>query len=379
MIEPAAYFECLAKHGIHFFAGVPDSLLKDFCAYVTDHAEPSRDVIAANEGAAIALATGHHLGTGDLALVYMQNSGLGNTINPLTSLTDPEVYRVPMLLMVGWRGEPGEPDEPQHVKQGRVTLATLDALEIPYLIHPENLEEAEAALAQAIQQARTDSTPVALVVRAGTFAPYALQNKRPDQFEMKREQAVAGVAEGLSSEDIIVSTTGKTSRELFEHRAARGESHAGDFLTVGSMGHASQIALGIALSQPERQIVCLDGDGALIMHMGSLAVSGTRGTPNFKHIVVNNGAHDSVGGQSTAGYEIDLPGIARACGYREARCVESAAEMPDALTWLRAAEGPVLLEIRVDKGARSDLGRPTTTPNENKRALMKKLGATPTS
>ncbi len=379
MIDCSDYFELLGRSGIDFFAGVPDSLLKDFCAYVTDNADPARDVIAANEGAAIALATGHYLATGLLGLVYMQNSGLGNTINPLTSLTDPEVYRIPMLLMIGWRGEPGQLDEPQHVKQGRVTIATLDAMEIPYLILPDTTKEAERAIARAVNQAKSDSSPFAIVVRAKTFSPYALQSKTPDRFEMKREQAVIGVAEGLRSEDVIVSTTGKTSRELFEHRAARGESHASDFLTVGSMGHASQIALGIAMAKPERQVVCLDGDGALIMHMGSLAVSGTRGTSNFKHIVVNNGAHDSVGGQPTAGYAIDIPAIARACGYAQARYIERLDEMAEAIAWLREAKGPVLLEIRVDKGGRSDLGRPTTTPNENKIQFMRNLEKTPGS
>lgn len=373
MIDCNAYFDLLKRSGVEFFAGVPDSLLKSFCAYVADHADPELDLIAASEGGAVALAAGHYLATRRLGMIYMQNSGLGNAINPLTSLVDPEVYSIPMLLLIGWRGEPGRPDEPQHLKQGKVTLSTLDALGISYEIHPQALEEAEEVIERAVANAERTSSPYALVVRAGTFSPYELQKKIPDLYEMRREQAVIGVAQNLRSEDVVVTTTGKTSRELFEHRVASDAGHAGDFLTVGSMGHASQIALGIALARPNRQVVCLDGDGALIMHMGALAITGTRGSENFKHIVINNGAHDSVGGQATAGYAIDIPTIAEACGYREARKIVRADEVESAMDWLRATPGPVLLEIMTNKGARSDLGRPTIVPSENKLTFMKNL------
>lgn len=373
MIGCKDYFELLSRSGIEFFAGVPDSLLKEFCAYTTQHAGPDLDVIAANEGAAVALATGHYLATGRLGMVYMQNSGLGNAINPLTSLVDPEIYGVPMLLLIGWRGEPGRSDEPQHVKQGRVTLPTLEALGIRHEIHPETLEAAASAVARAVAHAQDTSSPYALVVRAGTFGPYEPERESADGFEMRREQAVIGVVDNLTDDDVLVSTTGKTSRELFEHRAAGGSGHARDFLTVGSMGHASQIALGIALARPERQIFCLDGDGALIMHMGALATIGTRAPANFKHIVINNGAHDSVGGQATAGYDIDVPAIAIACRYREARRIERGGELAPAVRWLRDVPGPALLEIMTRKGARGDLGRPTVAPGENKRAFMENL------
>lgn len=373
MIECKAYFELLKRSGIRFFTGVPDSLLKDFCAYVTDHADPNTDVITASEGAAVGLAAGHYLATGRLGMVYMQNSGLGNAINPLTSLVDPEVYSIPLLLLIGWRGEPGQPDEPQHLKQGRVTLSTLEALGIPYELHPDSLDEAVLMIERATVHAEKLSSPYALVVRAGTFAQYKLQRKTPDPYEMRREQAVIGVAQNLSTDDVIVATTGKTSRELFEQRAASGVGHASDFLTVGSMGHASQIALGIALERPGRQVVCLDGDGALIMHMGALATIGTRGPKNFKHVVINNGAHDSVGGQATAGYAIDIPAVARACGYREARRIERRGELEAAVGWMRNTPGPVLLEIMTSKGGRADLGRPTIAPRDNKRAFMKNL------
>ncbi|MCP4003680.1 MAG: phosphonopyruvate decarboxylase [bacterium] len=373
MIDCRAYFELLARNGIDFFTGVPDSLLKDFSNCVSEHATSGDELITANEGAAVALAAGHHLATGGLGLVYMQNSGLGNAMNPLTSLVDPEVYSIPILLLIGWRGEPGHPDEPQHLKQGRVTLATLETLEIPYEIHPETLDESAASLERAVEHMRGNASPYALVVRAGTFSPYEKSESAREAFEMRREEAVIEIASLLDPADVIVSTTGKTSRELFEYRASTSRDFSGDFLTVGSMGHASQIAMGVALARPSRQVVCLDGDGAAIMHMGSMAISGRRAPENFKHVIVNNAAHDSVGGQPTVGNEIDFPAIARACGYRDAWCVSRRETLKDAVGRMRAASGPVLLEVRVSKGARTDLGRPTIAPIDNKHSFMKRL------
>ena len=319
------------------------------------------------------MAAGHYLATGELSLVYMQNSGLGNAINPLTSLVDPAIYGIPSLLLIGWRGEPGRPDEPQHVKQGAVTFDTLDALKIRSEVLAETIGEAAQQLDRAVAYVQDNSAPFALVVRAGTFSRYEKQARRADRYEMRREDAIIEVALHLSSEDVIVSTTGKASRELFEHRATTGGDHASDFLTVGSMGHASQIALGIALSRPEHQIICLDGDGAVIMHMGALAIIGSRGPANFKHVVINNGAHDSVGGQPTAAYDIDLPAIARGCGYRSTWRVKGRDDIAAAVRELRDREGPVLLEIMTNPGARKNLGRPTVAPAENKLAFMKKL------
>ena len=373
MIDCAAYFELLKRAGFGYFTGVPDSLLKDFCAYVTDHAEPSHHLIAANEGAAVALAAGHYLATSEPGLIYMQNSGLGNAINPLASLTDPAIYGIPTLLLIGWRGEPGRPDEPQHVKQGAATFDTLNALGIPSEVLAEMIDEAEAQIERAVAYLKDNSAPFALVVRAGTFTMYEKEAEATDQFEICREDAIIEVASHLSPDDVVVSTTGKASRELFEYRAANGGDHSGDFLTVGSMGHASQIALGIALARPQRQVFCLDGDGALIMHMGSLAIGGTRGPANFKHIVINNGVHDSVGGQPTAGFGIDVPAIARGCGYRNAWRVERRDDIATAVRELCEVQGPALLEIMTNAGARKDLGRPTIAPAENKLAFMKNL------
>lgn len=374
MLDCASFYRTLEETGVTFFTGVPDSLLKDICAYITDHTKVSSHVITANEGAAIALATGFHLASGTLSLVYLQNSGLGNLVNPLTSLTDPEVYGIPMLLLIGWRGQPGVPDEPQHRKQGRITPSMLDALEIPYVIVPDEDAAAEEAVRAGVERARRGSGPFALLVRKGTFQPYKLQPRNAPEFPLRREEAIQLVLGTLNNEDVVVSTTGMASREVFEYRAAKAQGHGRDFLTVGCMGHASQIAMGIATARPERHVYCLDGDGAMLMHMGSLAVIGASGAENFRHIVVNNGAHDSVGGQPTVGLSIALPAIARSCNYVWSRSVSDPSEIANALQEMRTVKGPTLLEIRVKKGARKDLGRPTTTPLENKEAFMRNLG-----
>jgi len=369
MIECKDFYEALGNHRLTFFAGVPDSLLKEICAYITDNTDPRNNVITANEGAAIALASGYHLATGRIGIVYMQNAGQGNAVNPLTSLADPNVYSLPLLILIGWRGEPGVKDEPQHVKQGKITLSLLDTLGIPYEILPEDIEDAKKSIGKAIQSMKERSAPFALVIRKGTFGEYKLRNKIETNYELNREGALKIVTDGLNERDIIISTTGKTSRELFEYREEKGQGHEKDFLTVGSMGHSSMIAMGIA-GQTGRQVYCFDGDGAVIMHMGSLGIIGHSGLKNFKHIIINNGAHDSVGGQPTVAFQIDLPAIAKACGYKEVFRAETSDEIREKMQALTASEGPSLFEIRVNKGARKDLGRPTRTPLENKRDFM---------
>ena len=370
MLEPGAFFDALSERGFSFFAGVPDSLLKEFCAYVTDHVDPTRHIIAANEGSAVALATGHYLATGKPGVVYMQNSGQGNAINPLTSLADGDVFGIPMLLLVGWRGEPGREDEPQHVKQGKVTRGLFETLGIEHSVLAEELPGALACLEHGVERMQATSTPYALVVREGTFGAYKLRNVVGTSYPLEREGAVKLVADAVADDAVIVATTGKTSRELFEHREGRRQSHARDFRTVGCMGHASQIALGIALEKPGQPVVCLDGDGAVIMHMGAMAIVGTQGSANFKHVVINNGAHDSVGGQPTVGFTIDLCQVARGCGYRWVESASAPNDVERRLRDLMAAGGPAFLEIRVNKGARANLGRPTISPSRNKQELM---------
>lgn len=369
MIACKDFVDWLKARDVDFYAGVPDSLLSPVCFYLADHAGPAH-VVAANEGNAVALACGYHLATGKLPLVYMQNSGQGNAINPLLSLADPAVYSIPMLLLIGWRGEPGTKDEPQHVKQGKVTESLLAAMDIPLRVLPPEPAAAEACVNEMADIAVAQSRPVALMVRKDTFAPYSSTQKTGDDFEMTREQAVEAVVAALDPDDAIVSTTGKLSRELYEYRDRTGQSHEREFLTVGSMGHASQIAMGIALAVPERQVFCLDGDGAMLMHMGGAAVAGAAGVANFKHVIFNNGVHDSVGGMATAALDVSFTDIVKGCGYTNAWRIERHDELAGKVADLRAARGPAVLEIMVRPGARSDLGRPKTTPIENKTAFM---------
>lgn len=369
MIRPEFFIEKLKENGIDCFAGVPDSLLKNMCAYITDHFDAAHNIITANEGAAVGLAAGYYLATGQPACVYMQNSGEGNIINPLASLTDQEVYNIPVLLLIGWRGRPGVHDEPQHVKQGKITTGLLNVMGINYEVLAKEEDKAEKQIAKAIK-ALQNKDMFALVIEKDTFDEYKLQNVEKNDLTMSREEAIKIVAGALGNKDCIVSTTGMISRELFEYRASMNQGHEHDFLTVGSMGHASQIALGIALAQPKRRVWCFDGDGAAIMHMGSLAIIADKEPKNYIHVVFNNGAHDSVGGQPTVGLKIDLPAIAKAVGYKVTYSVDNKADLEDVLDKVNRFESPALLEVKVKKGNRKDLGRPTTTPIQNKEALM---------
>lgn len=372
MIRPQFFIEKLQSEGVDFFTGVPDSLLKNVCAYITDHLDERHNIIAANEGGAVALAAGYHLATGKVGCVYMQNSGEGNAVNPLASLTDGEVYHIPLLLIIGWRGRPGVHDEPQHVKQGKVTTGLLNVMGINYDVLSKEEDKAAVQIEKAMRSIRETGDVYAIVVEKDTFDSYTLQNVVRNEYTMNREEAIRTVAASIPKDAVIVSTTGMISRELFEYRTVMGQGHERDFLTVGSMGHASMIALGIALQHPERKVYCFDGDGASIMHMGNMAIVGSKRPENYVHVVFNNGAHDSVGGQPTVGHEIDLVEIAYAMHYEHAVCIWTPEQLKSALDDM-LTDGLQLIEVRVKKGNRKDLGRPTTTPIENKEALMKFL------
>ncbi len=371
MINPKYFIESLSNYGIDFYAGVPDSLLKDICAYISENVDNKHNIITANEGGAVGLAAGYHLATGKIPLIYMQNSGLGNTINPLVSLTDKEVYNIPLLLLIGWRGKPGEKDEPQHKKQGKITLSMLDTIGIKYVIMSKETNVFTQQLEEVISYIKETKEAYAFVVEKGTFEPY-IKNKVEEDCSnfMSREEAVQIVANTVSDTDVIVSTTGMISRELFEYRDKLEITHKRDFLTVGSMGHASQIALGIALEKTDLRIYCFDGDGASIMHMGSMAIIASKSPNNYFHIIFNNGAHDSVGGQPTVGFLINFQNLAKSFGYKNVFSVTNKVVLISTLETVKTLNGPVLIEIKVRKGNRNDLGRPTTTPIENKEAFM---------
>lgn len=367
--------DVLMDSGIDFFTGVPDSFLKGLCdeLYGRFGTESVHHIVAHNEGGAVGLCAGHYLATGKPALCYMQNSGLGNAVNPLASLMDPRVYGLPCLLAVGWRGEPGTKDEPQHVKQGEITLGQLDLLGIPWkILDSDTTEEQFRNDFGELENYLSAGKCAALVVKKGAL----VSSFRPDyrnHYAMRREKAAEILLASMGERDVVVSTTGKLSREIFEIRERNGDLHDHDFLTVGSMGHASMIALGMAEALPGRRIWCLDGDGAVLMHMGALPVIGKRSPARFVHVVINNGAHETVGGMPVCSGGLNLRKEAEAAGYAGVFSADSEETLKAALKSITdiEANGPVLLEVCCACGARGDLGRPSTTPKENRDALMK--------
>lgn len=360
--------------GSDFYTGVPDSQLKALCNYLmaTYGIDPHHHVIAANEGNCTALAAGYHLATGKVPVVYMQNSGEGNIINPVASLLNDKVYAIPVLFIVGWRGEPGIHDEPQHIYQGEVTVKLLEDMDIkPFIIGKDTTdEEVEAKMAE-FRDILATGKDVAFVIRKGALTDAPKVEYKNDN-HMIREEIIQHIVKA-SGEDPIVSTTGKASRELFETRVANGQSHKYDFLTVGSMGHSSSIALGVAINKPEQRIWCVDGDGAVLMHMGSMAVLGSNKPKNLIHVVINNGAHETVGGMPTVAGNIDLVGVAKACGYPYAICVDSFEDLDRELEAAKERGELSFIEAKCSICAREDLGRPTTTALENKQNFMEYL------
>lgn len=362
MIDTVKFYEYLRDKGLDFFAGVPDSLLKNFCACVTDRAESN--IITANEGNAVALAAGHYLSTKKPGVVYMQNSGIGNAVNPLLSLVDKEVYSIPMLLIVGWRGEPGTKDEPQHVKQGKVTKELFEAMGIQTLVLDEEFEQ---QIDFCIDYMKGEEQPIVLIVRKGTFSDYPLP-KREEKYELMREKALEVILQQIDETDFVVSTTGKTSREVFEIRERNGQKHEHDFLTVGSMGHTASIALGMSLGT-EKNVYCIDGDGSFLMHMGGMAVIPEVARDNFKYILIDNGAHESVGGQPTVGLKINVPEILKGCGFLKVYEAQNETEIAEAMSKMKGQKLAALV-IYTKVGSREDLGRPTISPLENKKKMM---------
>ena len=369
-ISPLVFYNLLKSNNIDFFTGVPDSLLKQLCLCIDDNVPKDKHIIAANEGNSIALAAGYYLATGKLPLVYMQNSGLGNAVNPLLSLCDPDVYSIPILILIGWRGEPNVHDEPQHIKQGRVQNELLKTMEIPFEIISKEEPDLAKKISFGIQKAIQQNAPFAFVIKKGAFEDYNSPSKTKHEDLMTREQSLKVILKELPNDSIIVSTTGKTSREIFEIRDINKDSHSKDFLTVGSMGHCSSIALGIAISKPNRPVICIDGDGSMIMHLGSLSTIGKLNPKNFYHILINNKVHESVGGQETSAKFIDIPSIVKSSGYLHAYVAESLPQLKKHLNNLFTNNGPGFVEIKVKPGSRDDLGRPTIKPIDNKKSFM---------
>lgn len=360
--------------GADFYTGVPDSQLKALCDYLINiyGVDPCHHVIAANEGNCVALAAGYYLATRKVPVVYLQNSGEGNIINPVASLLNEKVYAIPMVFIIGWRGEPGIHDEPQHVYQGEVTIKLLEDMDIKtFVIGNGTTEEEVVAAMEEFRVALAAGKDVAFVIRKGALV-YEENIAYNNRNRMSREEVIQHVVK-VSGEDPIISTTGKASRELFEVRVANGQSHKYDFLTVGSMGHSSSIALGIAIHKPNTKIWCVDGDGAVLMHMGAVAVVGAYSPKNMIHVVINNGAHETVGGMPTVAANFDLIYIAKACGYPNAVCVDSFDDLDKELKAAKGKDELSMIEVKCSIGARKNLGRPTTTTIENKQDFMNYL------
>ena len=373
-MDAQKFIEILEDLGDAFYTGVPDSLLTPFIDVVMDrYGISDRHIVAANEGAAVGLAAGHYLATSRPAIVYMQNSGIGNATNPITSLLHKKVYAIPVIFVIGWRGEPGTKDEPQHAFQGEATLPMLDCLEIPYAIVSEDSEDMSGTI-DSFRQHIKNGQSVAFVIRKDALSN-AKKMKYTSDATLTREEVLETVLtiSGDDADAVYVCTTGKLSREVFEIRKRMGRGHGSDFLTVGSMGHSLMIAFGIALEKPDRRVFCLDGDGAVLMHMGSLAVVGVHSPENIVHMVINNGAHETVGGLPTVGDRLCLSETARTLGYRKSVRITAKPDLTDVLRTLRETKGPVFVEVLCNLSSRNDLGRPSSTPIQNRNELMENL------
>ncbi len=361
MIDLDLFLHTLQEHHVSFFTGVPDSYLNDFCLKLLNEVPAGRHVITANEGNAVALASGFYFADGCLPLVYMQNSGIGNALNPLVSLCDPNVYSVPMVLLIGWRGQPGTGDHPQHQTQGEITTKLLEDMHIPFRILDETSACEDAVWASEL--ASINKQPVALIAPKNMLTAKEKKIPMPEGDTLSREDAIRILLD-LAPNAVFSATTGRAARELYALREDRGEDHGHDFLNVGSMGHASSVACGIALAKSDRNVICLDGDGAAIMHMGSWTTNGKLGLKNLLHVVLNNGVHESVGGQPTAGRMISFTDAARACGYDAVGPVETENSLRAAFYALKERTKPGFIDIWVKPGLRP--GLPPLKPDHHK-------------
>ena len=370
MINTKDFYDTLLENDFNFFTGVPDSLLKELCLCIKDLSKKENHIISANEGNAVAISCGYNIATGKYGVVYMQNSGLGNIINPLLSLADEKVYKIPMLFLIGYRGEPNKKDEPQHIKQGELTIPLLETLGIEYLILDENYKK---QIKYCYEYIKDNGKPIAIIVKRNTFSKYKAETEKNNNL-LTREEALDIIINNINSNDYTVLTTGKTSREIFEIREKYDMSHSNDFLTVGSMGHTSSLAFGISLFTTNN-IFCIDGDGAFIMHMGGLAVAIQNAKDNFKYILINNGSHESVGGQPTIAYDINIPNILSGFGFKEVIEVNNTNELKNALEKMKN-KGKMAIVINTNNKSRNDLGRPNISLIDSKEQFQRRINNT---
>ena len=381
MIDAAHFVEAARRYGFEWYSGVPCSFLTPFINYVLQDASLNY-LPAANEGDAVASIAGVTLG-GRRGVAMMQNSGLGNAVSPLTSLT--WTFRLPQLLIVTWRGQPGVADEPQHELMGRITPQVLDSMEIPWEVFPSAPSDIAGALERASMHLDDTGRPYALLMRKGTVRaqPLELQytpprpgtgrvvSDRSSTARPRRRDILERVLAATSVDsDVIVATTGFTGRELYSI-----DDRPNHLYMVGSMGCASSLGLGLALARPDLRVVVIDGDGAALMRMGAFATLGGLGPPNLVHLVLDNGVHDSTGGQATVSPRISFAGVAAACGYGRALEGDDAGIVDQALAATTSCDRPVFGHIVIEPGIAQDLPRPTVTPVEVKERLMKQISA----
>ncbi len=373
MISCKNFFKILDKKGFIFFTGIPDSTFKDFMKFIEDNdTKRLQNIIACNECEAIALCAGYNLSTNKIGVVYMQNSGLGKAINPLTSLCDPDVYAIPLLLLVGWRGEPGKVDAPQHKKMGKITIPLLETLEIPYSILEPKLEIIEKEFDKAINYFDNNQGPYAFVIKQNFFEKYEWKEKQIDEYELTREDVINVIMNNLDNDELIISSTGYTSRELFEYSESKKKKHNKSFYNIGSMGCASSIGLSIAIQRKERVII-FDGDGAAIMQMGAFTTIGKYGPKNLVHIIFDNHAHESTGGQPTNSSSVNLLNVALSCNYKFGKIIQTENDLLNTILDIKEKEGPILILIKIKINSRSDLKRPDKSPIDYKKEFIKYL------
>jgi phosphonopyruvate decarboxylase len=352
---PRGLVDVLVSCGVRFATGVPDSLLAPLCDQVDDR-RSIQHIIAASEGSALALGGGHYLATGQRPLIYMQNSGLPNAINPYLSMCHPSAYAIPSIWVIGWRGEPGVPDEPQHRAIGAATEGLLALLNVPvFMLRSGDADELDRL--EAWMQDREQGT-VAVLVSARAVDADRRAPRRLEARPLKRREVLEHLVTGLDEEDTIFAGIGHVGRELLAVRGGAPTEFAGDLLCVGGMGHASQFALGFALARPERRVWCLDGDGAFTMHMGACSWLTRHPEQRFIHVLFDNGVHASVGGQPVCGQAVDFGRIAGALGYQHIERVSTLPAAQAALDQARARRAPTFLWCMVDERSASGLPRP---------------------
>ncbi len=374
MITCEKFFNILKNSGFIFFSGIPDSTFNDWMKFLDDgDSKILTNIIACNECEAIALCAGYYLSTGKIGIAYMQNSGFSKAINPLVTLCDPEVYSIPILLMIGWRGEPGKTDAIQHSKMGRILLPLLDVLEIPYSILGKELEEIEKVIEKTVEYFNNEKGPYALIIKRNLFHEYITKTKRTSNYELNREDVIKVIMENIDSDDIIVSTTGYTSREVFEYRESKKKDHHKSFYNIGSMGCASSIGLSVALKHPEKRIVIFDGDGSVIMQMGAFTTIGRYNPTNLIHIIFDNNAHESTGGQPTNSSVIDFLKLALASNYRMGSILETKEEIIHFFNGIKNKVGPIIMVIKIKIKSRNNLKRLKRSPKEYKQKFMEFL------